>query len=143
MLHSLWPALPSCHPTTQPTFTTACYTASRPARAGEIVEIYATGLGAVEPPIADGANSCEPQSVCAEDFSNAALRRTVERVRVWIGGVEIAEEDVLFSGLAPTLAAMNLVAARAPQGVEASDAVEVKIAVGGRESQPGVTIAVE
>ncbi len=119
------------------------YTASRPARAGEIVEIYATGLGAVEPPIADGANSCEPQSVCAEDFSNAALRRTVERPRVWIGGVEIAEEDVLFSGLAPTLAAMNLVAARAPQGVEASDAVEVKIAVGGRESQPGVTIAVE
>ncbi len=119
------------------------YTASRPARAGEIVEIYATGLGAVEPPIADGANSCEPQSVCAEDFSNAALRRTVERPRVWIGGVEIAEEDVLFSGLAPTLAAVNLVVARAPQGVEASDAVEVKIAVGGRESQPGVTIAVE
>ncbi len=119
------------------------YTTSRPARAGEIVEIYATGLGAVEPPIADGANSCEPESVCAADFSNVVLRHTVERPQVWIGGVEVADEDILFSGLAPTLAAMNMVVARVPEGIEPSNAAEAIISIGGRTSQPGVTIAVE
>ncbi len=119
------------------------YTTSRPARAGEIVEIYATGLGAVDPPIADGANSCEPDSVCPEDFSNVVLRRTVEQPQVWIGGVEAKREDVLFSGLAPTLAGMNMVVVKVPQGIEPSNQAQIVIAVGGQESQPGVTIALE
>ncbi len=116
---------------------------SRPARAGDVVEIYATGLGPVYPPIADGENSCGPEGVCLADGSNMALRRTAERPRVSIGGVELAEEAVLFSGLAPALAAVNLVVVEVPAGLEPSDAAEAVIAVGGRTSQPGVTIAVE
>ncbi len=116
---------------------------SRPARAGDVLEIYATGLGAVYPPIADGENSCGPDGVCLADGSNVILRRTAEQPRVSIGGVEVAEQDLLFSGLAPGLVAVNLVVVKAPQGIEPSSAAEVVIAVGGRASQPGVTIAVE
>ncbi len=116
---------------------------SRPARAGDVLEIYATGLGPVEPPLADGENSCAPQGVCLNDFSNVTLRRTLERPRVSIGGVEVAADGVLFSGLAPALAAVNVVLVEVPAGIAPSDAAEVVIAIGGRTSQPGVTIAVE
>ncbi len=116
---------------------------SRPARAGDVVEIYATGLGPVYPPIADGENSCGPEGVCLADGSNMALRRTMERPRVSIGGVELAEEAVLFSGLAPALVGVNVVMVEVPAGLEPSDAAEVVLAVGGRTSRPGVTIALE
>ena len=116
---------------------------SRPARAGDVLEIYATGLGPVDPPLADGENSCAPQGVCLDDFSNVTLRRTAERPRVSIGGVEAAADGVLFSGLAPALAAVNVVLVEVPAGIEPSDAAELVIAIGGRTSQPGVTVAVE
>ena len=116
---------------------------SRPARAGDVLQIYATGLGSVEPPLADGENSCAPDGVCLADGSNVVLRRTAERPRVSIGGVEVAADGVLFSGLAPTLAAVHVVVVEVPAGIAPSDAAEVLIAIGGRASQPGVTIAVE
>ena len=50
---------------------------------------------------------------------------------------------MLFSGLAPTLAAVDMVVVEVPAGIAPSAAAEVLIAVGGRESQAGVTIAVE
>ncbi len=117
---------------------------SRPARAGDVVEIYATGLGPVEPPIADGMNSCEPNGICPADFANVVLRRTTAQPRVRIGGSWVAEEDVLFSGLAPALAGVNVVVVKVPlQRFAPSDAAGVTIAIGGRESPRGVTIAVE
>ena len=127
----------------QPGETVNIYTTSRPARAGDVLEIYATGLGSVEPPLADGMNSCAPQGVCRADGSNVALRHTTERPRVSIGGVAVAADGVLFSGLAPALAAVNVVLVEVPAGIEPSDAAEVIIAIGGRASQPGVTVAVE
>ena len=116
---------------------------SRPARAGDVLQIYATGLGSVEPPVADGENSCAPEGVCLADGSNVVLRRTVERPRVSIGGVEVAADGVLFSGLAPALAAVHVVVVEVPAGIEPSAAAEVIIAIGGRASQAGVTVAVE
>ena len=50
---------------------------------------------------------------------------------------------MLFSGLAPTLAAVHVVVVEVPAGIAPSAAAEVLIAVGGRESQAGVTVAVE
>ena len=116
---------------------------SRPARAGDVLQIYATGLGPVEPPVADGENSCAPDGVCLADGSNVVLRRTAERPRVSIGGVEVAADGVLFSGLAPALAAVHVVVVEVPAGIEPSDAAEVIMAIGGRASQAGVTVAVE
>ena len=116
---------------------------SRPARAGDVLEIYATGLGAVDPPVADGMNSCAPDGACLADGSNVVLRRTVERPRVSIGGVDVAADGMLFSGLAPTLVAVNVVLVEVPAGIEPSAAAEVIIAIGGRMSQSDATIAVE
>ena len=127
----------------QPGETVNLYTTSRPARAGDVLEIYATGLGSVESPLADGMNSCLPDGVCLADGSNVVLRHTTERPRVSIGGVAVAADGVLFSGLAPTLAAVNVVLVEVPAGIESSAAAEVIIAIGGRASQAGVTVAVE
>ena len=116
---------------------------SRPAQAGDVLEIYATGLGPVYPPVADGENSCAPDGVCLADGSNVVLRHTAERPRVSIGGVAVAADGVLFSGLAPTLAAVDMVVVEVPAGIAPSDAAEVIVAIGGGSSQSGVTIAVE
>lgn len=53
---------------------------SRPARAGDMVEICAMVLGAVEPSIADNVNSCPPNGLCLADGSRTVSRHTV-RVR--------------------------------------------------------------
>ena len=116
---------------------------SRPARAGDVLEIYATGLGAVEPPIADGRNSCAPDGICLADGSNVALRHTTARPRVWIGAYELAPENIRFSGLAPSLAGMNLVVIEVPPNLAPSAVAELRLAVGGRISQSDVTIAIE
>ncbi len=116
---------------------------SRPARAGDVLEIYATGLGAVEPPLADGMNSCAPDGVCLEDGSNAVLRHTAARPRVWIGAYAVSPENVRFSGLAPDMAGVNLVIVEIPRNLVPSNAAELRLAAAGRISQSGATIAVE
>ncbi len=116
---------------------------SRPARAGDVLEIYATGLGAVEPPLADGMNSCLPDGVCLEDGSNAVLRHTAARPRVWIGAYAVSPENVRFSGLAPDMAGVNLVVVEIPRNLTPSNAAELRLAAAGRISQSGATITVE
>ncbi len=116
---------------------------SRPARAGDVLEIYATGLGAVEPPLVDGMNSCAPDGVCLEDGSNAVLRHTAARPRVWIGVWPLPAENVRFSGLAPDMAGVNLVVVEVPRNLTPSNAAELRLAVASRISQSDATIAVE
>ena len=111
---------------------------SRPARGGDVLEIYATGLGALEPPLAAGQTPCGAASGAC---GSAALRRIAGPVQVWIGGT--APAQVLFAGAAPTLAGVNVVLARVPSGIRPNEAAEVLLIVGGRSSQPGVTVAVE
>ncbi len=106
--------------------------AARPARAGDVLEIYATGLGALEPAPADG-----------EAGGAAVLRHAAASVRVWLGSQPLAAADVLFAGGAPSLVGVNVVLARVPAGIAPNDALEVYLEVGGARSQPGVTIAVE
>ena len=116
---------------------------SRPATTGDVLTIYATGLGAVDPPIEDGANSCQPNSQCLPDFSNLVLRRTIETPGITIGGVQVPQENVLFSGLAPEFVAVNIVIIELPAGIAPGDAVPINISIGGNSSPPGVTIAAE
>ncbi len=106
--------------------------AARPARAGDVLEIYATGLGALEPAPSDG-----------EAGGAAVLRHAASSVRVWLGSQPLAAEEVLFAGGAPSLVGVNVILARVPAGIAPNDALEVHLEVGGARSQPGVTIAVE
>jgi uncharacterized protein (TIGR03437 family) len=100
---------------------------SNPARAGDALVIYCTGLGAVEPQVPAGAAApADP------------LSRTVNQASLNIGGVEA---QVFFSGLAPGFAGLYQVNALVPPGVAAGDEVPVVLTVAGHSSPP-VTIAV-
>ena len=107
------------------------------------MEICATGLGAVEPPLADGMNSCPPHGACPSDGSTIVIRHTRVRPQVWIDGYRLGEQDILFSFLEPNFVGVNSVVVRIPRNLPANDAAEVVIAAAGRLSQPGVTMAVE
>ncbi len=77
---------------------------SAPARAGEFLLIFCTGLGPVQPEVASGdvAPSTEP------------LARTVTLPMVNIGGIAAA---VTFSGLAPGFVGLYQVNVQVPAGV--------------------------
>jgi uncharacterized protein (TIGR03437 family) len=100
-------------------------TASHPARPGDYLVIFATGLGAVMPAIADGA--------AAPD----GLRNTAVVPQVLIGGIPA---PVSFSGLSPQFAGVNQINAIVPAGVAGT--VQVQIVSGGVISPADVTIAV-
>lgn len=78
--------------------------AGNPARAGETVQIYLTGLGAVSPAVADGA-----AAPATPPFANV-----LSQVAVTVGGRPCA---VVFSGLAPTLAGLYQLNVTLPAGL--------------------------
>ena len=100
---------------------------SRPAKYGEVVTIYATGLGAVDLSIADGMGSSD------------ALRYTVTKPRVLIGG---ASAQVLFSGLSPDFVGVNQLNVVVPDGAD-TGVQPVQIMFGGVTSSAKVTMAVQ
>ena len=112
--------------------------ASRPASADDILAIYANGLGAVMPPLADGASSCS-RNTCGPD---TVLRHTVERPTVMIGGVAVPDEDLLFSGLAPEFVGVNLVIVRVSGMMLGRDSIPIQLEIGGVVSREEVTIGV-
>jgi len=96
-------------------------TAGNPASKGEVVVIYATGLGTVDSPPRTGmAASASP------------LSRVINPPVVVIGG---AEADVQFAGLAPNFVGLYQVNARVSQAAAAGE-VEVIIRAGGQASRP-------
>ena len=101
---------------------------SRPARPGEFIEIYGTGLGAV---------SNQPTTGAAAQASPLSLTSTTPTVT--IGGVFA---QVSFSGLAPGAVGLYQVNVQVPGGAPAGDAVPVVISIGDATSN-AVTIAVQ
>ena len=98
-----------------------------------MIQIFCTGLGAVEPPIEDGQPSCAPDDVCLPDGSNLILRTTVMRPTVTISGLLVPDGNILLSGLAPQFAGLYQVNLIVPEGVPSGNA-EVVISVAGQES---------
>lgn len=90
-----------------------------PAATGSVLQIFATGLGKVEPPVPPGqAAPADPLSL------------TVSKPVVRIGGV-VAELG--FSGLAPGFVGLCQINARIPQGL-ASGQQNLQVEVNGRQS---------
>jgi uncharacterized protein (TIGR03437 family) len=104
--------------------------AASPAKADEIVILYLTGLGAVDPAIAAGS--------AGGDGSEAApLNLLTEGVSVTVGG---RYARVHYAGLAPYFAGLYQVNFQMPSEMPgAADAVVVSS--GGRDSQANVTVA--
>jgi uncharacterized protein (TIGR03437 family) len=97
---------------------------SRPAKTGDFITIFCTGLGAVTPLLATG----EPGT------SNT----TVEEPSVTIDGIPAI---VQFSGIAPGFVGLDQVNVEVPAGVHAANDVPVVLTIGGKQSNT-VTIAV-
>ena len=116
---------------------------SRPATGGDLLTIYANGMGPVEPPLMDGHNSCEPDGVCLPDGSNVVLRHTTMTSVIRVGGVVVPAAKVVFSGSSPASVGVNEIVFEMPGGVPPGDAVPITIEIGGVVSKGGVTIAVE
>lgn len=79
-------------------------TAAEPARAGEIVVLYATGLGAFSPPLLEGQIPDRP----------APLARRAD-FRVWLNGVEVDPAEVLYVGVVARFAGLYQVNLRLPE----------------------------
>ncbi|MBS1828015.1 MAG: hypothetical protein JST93_22085 [Acidobacteria bacterium] len=85
-------------------------TQDNPARREEVIILFATGLGPVDPPVQDGyASPADPPS------------RVITMPRIAFGGIQ---GDVLFSGLTPGLVGLYQVNAKVP-----SDAPTGKVTV--------------
>ncbi len=100
---------------------------NRPARRGDVVEIYATGLGAVTD--APAAGHAAPTGRLVETLSRPVVR---------LGGLV---QEVLFAGLAPGLVGVHQVNVRVGVEAPAGDAVALTIEIAGERSNT-VTIAV-
>jgi uncharacterized protein (TIGR03437 family) len=98
-----------------------------PARAGDGLQVFATGLGPVTHPPASG-----------EPAPSQALSTTLTTPSVTVGGIPA---PVLFSGLAPGFVGLYQVNVQVPEGVPTGDAIPVVLATGGATSNT-VTIAV-
>jgi uncharacterized protein (TIGR03437 family) len=101
-------------------------TTQNPAQRGELVILYATGLGQVAPAIPTGALP-------------AGVSNTVSRVSLTIGGIGAVPD---FAGLAGCCVGLNQVNVRIPAGVTPGNAVPVVLSIGGQSSN-AATIAVQ
>jgi uncharacterized protein (TIGR03437 family) len=102
--------------------------ASSPAKIGDYVQLYITGVGQTNPSGTDGLINAAPLPV------------PVASVSVTIGG---KTANVNFAGGAPgSVAGVIQVNAQIPSGITAGSAVPVVVQVGTSNSQPGVTVAV-
>jgi adhesin/invasin len=95
--------------------------------AGDVIAIFATGLGAVDQTISDGTAA-----------PSAPLANTLGTATVTIGG---QNAGVSFSGLAPGFVGLYQIDARVPSGLTPGNEVPVVVSMAG-ETSPPVTIAV-
>jgi uncharacterized protein (TIGR03437 family) len=101
---------------------------TRAAKAGDALQIWGTGLGAVDSPIADGANSLDK------------LRNTLVKPTVLIGNTPA---QVLFSGLTPFFGYVDQVNVVVATGTPSGNAIPVQWQIGSVTTSDKATIAVQ
>jgi uncharacterized protein (TIGR03437 family) len=100
----------------------------RPAKPGSIGMFYATGEGQTDPPGIHGK------------LAEVPYPKPTLPVSITIGGLPVT--DLPYAASAPGFAGLMQINARIPKGVKPGKAVPVTLKIGGRESQPGITIVV-
>jgi uncharacterized protein (TIGR03437 family) len=101
---------------------------SNPAARGSVIQIFCTGAGVTLPASVDG------------ELTGTPLPELTLPVSVLIGG---AEAKILYKGGAPgSVAGLTQINAEVPLGIATGDAVAVRIRIGDRETQDGVTVSV-
>ena len=103
---------------------------SVPAKPGDIVVMYATGLGNTTPAFSPG------------DIANTAARLAAA-VSVSVGGIQVPDADVLYAGASPqSICGLQQINVRLPAALPDGN-VPVTLSMGGTQSQPGITIAIK
>jgi uncharacterized protein (TIGR03437 family) len=97
---------------------------SRPAKPGDFITIFCTGLGAVTPALADGQPGTN--------------NTTVKQPSVTIDGVPATLQ---FSGIAPGFVGLDQVNVQVPAGTRTANDIPVVLTIGGKQSNT-VTMAV-
>ena len=105
-------------------------TDTKPASPGEIVILYATGLGPVNPPIVTG------------QLPTAAARLIPEsNFQIMLDGLPVPPEDVQYAGIAPFYAGLYQINVQLPEGT--SENPEIRVACGGQISPPLIRLNVQ
>ncbi len=104
--------------------------AAHAVKAGDVVIIYATGLGPVDTAIPDGQ---------APVYLDNALRNTTTKPTVYVGGVE---SQLVYSVLSPQFVGVDQLAIVIPSGAPTGDKVSLQILQGTAVSPDSTTIAV-
>ena len=101
-----------------------------PARAGDIVSLFATGFGDTNPLVPSGQLA-------------TGMATLANQVTMTIGTVTLAPSDVLYAGLSPgSISGLYQFNVRIPAGTPSGN-VPVTITIGGVSTQSGVTIPVQ
>lgn len=101
----------------------AIVTSSAPAHAGDVVIVYATGLGAA------GQNATGFVPTTAVPIDNLAS------LNVYVNGVPLDRTDILYAGLTPGFAGLYQINMVLP--ADCGPDPEIRVAIGAQESQPG------
>lgn len=99
-----------------------------PAKPGEYVALYMTGLGQTDPPIAPGALA-------------TSAAQTAWPASVTLDGRQLAPSDVLYSGAAPGFAGLYQVNIRVPADAR-NGSLPVSLTIGGVPTPPGAFLVV-
>jgi uncharacterized protein (TIGR03437 family) len=107
--------------------TNGVATAANPVKPGDVVVVYCTGLGAVNPPVEAG----QPASL-------TTVSATISPVTAAVGG---RPATVLFAGVTPGFSGLYQVNVTVPAGLPDSEMTSLVLTANGQESVP-VTFAV-
>jgi len=108
-----------------------------PARIGDFIQIYATGLGKATPN--GDPTGVPPPTGTTAPTDGTAVYQTVAAPSVTIGGVPAS---VSFSGLAPGFAGLYQVNAQVPAGAATGDDVPISVAMPNGQADSSATIAI-
>ena len=101
-----------------------------PAQPGDVVSLFGTGFGAVNPAVAPGALA-------------AGMATVANPVTVTIGGITLPSSDILYAGLSPgSISGLYQFNVRIPATAPTGD-VPVTISISGAATQSGVTIPIQ
>lgn len=107
--------------------------AAHPAKAGDVIIIFASGLGPVTPVPVSGVAA----------GANGDLHRMNRLPQVSIGGQVLSASSIDFAGLAPGFVGLYQINVHIPAGVSPSNAVPVQVTTAEGQRSNTVTIAVE
>ena len=105
-------------------------TPEAPAKPGEIVILYATGLGQTIPPVSDG-----------QVMQQATPIEQLSEFKLVLNGVPAGSKAVAYAGIAPGFAGLYQLNVILPKAIKANP--EIRIGLGSKLSMAGLHISVE